>query len=297
MDERMNQNPATFAAQTYPQQGIPQKPYSQQGFGTQQGYRPGYPGMYPQYSRQPASPLTPGGFKPLSKREQIEASAAALQANLNLNEYVVVRREFFSHKFDPTLTIRDNSITFNSSCISKLDDVVYVQLLINPDNQTLIIKPCAEGARDAIRWCLVKDDKRRSRQISCSDFTDRLYKMMKWEALYRYKLQGTIITHDGEQLYVFFLAYSEPFVVQPKDPEDPNSRPKLQRVIPDEWKDSYGIPVEAHIAGTHLDLSNGFIGIEGDSTEPDTREEKDNLTVTQMPMELIDEDTGEVTKV
>lgn len=311
MDERMNQPPFQ---QGYPtQQGYPMQPgYPQQGYQqgvpSQQGFaRPSYPqfpqqqSSYPTYPRQPSSPLTPGGFKPLSKREQVEASAAALQANLNLNEYVVVRREFFSHKFDPTLTIKDKSITFNSSCISKLDDVVYVQLLINTDNQTLVIKPCEEGARDAIRWCQVKDDKRKSRQISCQDFTDKLYKMMNWESLYRYKLQGAIINHEGEQLYVFFLAYSEPFVVQPKDPENPKSRTKLQRVIPEEWNETFGVPADAHTASMQVDLTNGFIGIgsddEDEAIDVTNSPEKAEATATQMPMEMIDQETGEVTKV
>jgi len=30
------------------------------------------------------------------------------------------------------MTIRGNSITFNNSCISKLEDATYIQFLINP---------------------------------------------------------------------------------------------------------------------------------------------------------------------
>ena len=41
---------------------------------------------------------------------------------------------FSSHRFDPTLTIKGNSIIFNNSCISKLEQVVYVQILVNPDH-------------------------------------------------------------------------------------------------------------------------------------------------------------------
>lgn len=80
----------------------------------------------------------------------------------------MVRREFFSHKFDPTLTIRYNAIIFNNACISKMDDVVYVQVLINPESKKLVIRPCEEGARDSLRWCVIKVDKRKSRQITCN---------------------------------------------------------------------------------------------------------------------------------
>ena len=156
--------------------------------------------------------LTQNGFKPLSREEREEAARIAEEAGFSFEGYQVVRREFFSHKFDPTLTIKGNSIIFNNACISKLESVVYVQVLVNPTTEKLVIRPCEEGARDSIRWCIVKDDKRKSRQITCGLFTAKLYEMMGWEALYRYKLQGTRINYRGEQLYVFDLTSTEVFL-------------------------------------------------------------------------------------
>lgn len=43
-----------------------------------------------------------------------------------------------------------------------------MQVLINPDTGKLVVRPCDEGARDAVRWCIAREDKRKSRQISCS---------------------------------------------------------------------------------------------------------------------------------
>ena len=157
--------------------------------------------------------LTGEGFKPLSRQEREEAARIAAEAHFSFDGYQVVRREFFSHKFDPTLTIRNNGIVFNNACISKLDEVVYVQVLINPDTGKLVVRPCDEGARDAVRWCIARDDKRKSRQISCSMFTAKLYDLMGWETLYRYKMQGTRISYQGEQLYVFDLTSTEVFML------------------------------------------------------------------------------------
>ena len=165
----------------------------------------GYPPQYPQQPRQPypSAPqgqtlgqqsmgalldgtqiLTGEGFKPLSKQEREEAARIAAEAGFSFDGYQVVRREFFSHKFDPTLTIRSNGIIFNNACISKMDEVVYVQVLINPDTGKLVVRPCDEGARDAVRWCVAREDKRKSRQISYSMFTAKLYDLMGWETLY-----------------------------------------------------------------------------------------------------------------
>ena len=92
----------------------------------------------------------------LSRAEQLEAKRLAEEENFSFEGYQVVRREFISHRFDPAMTIRGNSITFNNSCISKLENASYIQFLINPTEQKMIIRPCDEGARDAIRWCILK---------------------------------------------------------------------------------------------------------------------------------------------
>ncbi len=102
--------------------------------------------------------MTSTGFKPLSKEEREEAARIALEAGFSFAGYQVVRREFFSHRFDPTLTIKGNSIIFNNACISRLEQVIYVQVLVTPTAEKLVIRPCSEGARDAIRWCVTWDD-------------------------------------------------------------------------------------------------------------------------------------------
>ena len=200
--------------------------------------------------------LTENGFVPLSKKEREEAKRIAMESGFSFEGYQVVRREFISHRFDPTLTIKNNSITFNNACISRLDEVVYVQLLINPLTQTLVVRPCSEGARDSVRWCIAKDEKRKSRQITCKPLAAKLYDLMGWESVYRYKLQGFQITYNGEQLYVFDLTSNEMFLPQKRDPNKKQKAPKP--VYPSEWNHSFGMPVSEHTASTQINLDEGF---------------------------------------
>ena len=148
MDERSFKYPNRQAQQAaYAPQAM-NRPYSPPPVP---GYARAYPpAMAATSPLDQAQVLTPGGFKPLSKAERDEAARIALEAGFSFDGYQVVRREFFSHRFDPTLTIKGNSIIFNNSCISKLEQVVYVQILVNPTTEKLVIRPCAEGARDAI---------------------------------------------------------------------------------------------------------------------------------------------------
>ena len=286
MDERRTDYPySTQISSQYPRPmaGIPQSNYPAP---VTRSYQQPY--QQSPLLGQDAQVLTPGGFKPLSKEEREEAQRIAIEAGFSFDGYQVVRREFFSHKYDPTLTIKGNSITFNNACISRLEQVVYVQVLVNPTAEKLVIRPCEEGARDAIRWCITKDEKRKSRQITCGLFTAKLYEMMGWEALYRYKLQGTRINYQGEQLYVFDLTSTEIFLPAVKDPDNPTAKAKRSSATyPADWRDSFGIPVVEHTASMQVNLMDGY----------DFADVGEHSGAQQVPMEMVDQETGEVTKV
>jgi len=254
------------------------QPWNQmgQGYHAGQGYfqqRPFNRAQPPgQTQGQPQSPAMPDTTQQmewlsgLSRDEKIEAKRLALQANFSFEGYQVVRREFISHQFDPAMTIRGSSITFNNSCISKLEDATYIHFLINPTEMRLLIRSVNEGARDAIRWCVIKGDKRKSRQISCRLFTAKLYEMMGWEAQYRYKMQGMKINYEGEDMYLFDLKAVECFLPQHRDPKT-GKIPRAQAVLPEDWENSYGMSVDEHAASTKVDLENGFTDAVMDSED------------------------------
>lgn len=201
----------------------------------------------------------------LTREEQMEAKRLAEESNFSFEGYQVVRREFISHRFDPAMTIREDSVTFNNSCISKLEAATYIQFLINPTEKKLIIRPCDIGARDAVRWCTVKADKRKSRQITCKIFAKRLYEMMGWDTIYRYRLQGMKIRYHGEQMYLFDLSATECFLPQTRDG---NGRRKASdAIMPEHWNKDFGMNVEEHDMSTKVDFLDGYITTEDMNTE------------------------------
>lgn len=54
-----------------------------------------------------------------------DARAEELQSTFSYDGYQVVRKELFAHLRDPAIVIRKDSITFNTACITGLEDVVY----------------------------------------------------------------------------------------------------------------------------------------------------------------------------
>ena len=103
--------------------------------------------------------------------------------------YQVVRKELFAHLRDPAIVIRKDSITFNTACITGLEDVVYVHVMFNNDLKRIVVRGCDENDKDALRWCIAKPDKRKSRKMSCKPFAELVYKEMDWDAP-QYKRKG-----------------------------------------------------------------------------------------------------------
>ena len=153
----------------------------------------------------------------LSREEMLEARRLAEETNFSFTGYQVVRREYMAHHFDPAMTVRWNSITFNNACIRSMENTTYVQILINPTEKKIVARPCDEAARDSVRWCLIKEKGRKSRQITCKPFMQMLFSLMGWDPDYRYKFQGMRIRYLEEEMYLFDLSADERFAPVKKD--------------------------------------------------------------------------------
>lgn len=202
-----------------------------------------------------------------------------------------MRRELFAHLREPAVVIRRDSVTFNTACIAGLEDAVYIQILVNQDNKRMVVRKCEENDKDALRWCVEKPDKRKSRKMTNKLFSAMIYDMMGWDLDCRYKMQGYKITHEDETMYIFDLLEPEIYMDTKRKRKkadsvqkaDANNTPaeltkeqmeeqqkeeiavkverKLNRIpfYPKEWKDSFGLPVEEHKKALETNLIEGYV--------------------------------------
>ena len=108
-----------------------------------------------------------------------DARAEELESAFSYDGYQVVRKELFAHLRDPAIVIRKDSITFNTACITGLEDVVYVHVMFNNDLKRIVVRGCDENDKDALRWCVAKPDKRKSRKMSCKPFATLVYQVLR----------------------------------------------------------------------------------------------------------------------
>lgn len=225
----------------------------------------------------------------IENTENIDQKALELAQDFSYDGYQVVRRELFAHLRDPAVVIRRDSVTFNTACIAGLEDAVYIQILVNQDNKRMVVRKCEENDKDALRWCIEKPDKRKSRKMSNKLFSAMMYDMMGWNTDCRYKILGHKITHEDETMYIFDLLETEIFMdTKRKKKANPDSLEKKEELVtaetdqtpeqnqeeiavkvarklnripfyPKNWKDSFGLSVEEHKKALETNITDGYI--------------------------------------
>lgn len=222
------------------------------------------------------------------EKEIVDQKAIELAEDFSYEGYQVVRRELFAHLREPAVVIRRDSVTFNTACIAGLEDAVYIQILVNQDNKRMVVRKCEENDKDALRWCVAKPDKRKSRKMTNKIFSAMMYEMMGWNLDCRYKILGHKITFEDETIYVFDLMETEIFLDikgkrAKKDTESQSTTESANNIeetvssntdnersaeeikrknripfYPKEWKDSFGLPVEEHGKALEINMLDGY---------------------------------------
>lgn len=222
------------------------------------------------------------------EKEIVDQKAIELAKDFSYEGYQVVRRELFAHLREPAVVIRRDSVTFNTACIAGLEDAVYIQILVNQDNKRMVVRKCEENDKDALRWCVAKPDKRKSRKMTNKIFSAMMYEMMGWNLDCRYKILGHKITFEDETIYVFDLMETEIFLdikgkrtkkdtesqttienannieeTASSDTDTERSAEEIKRknripFYPKEWKDSFGLPVEEHRKALEINMLDGY---------------------------------------
>ena len=170
--------------------------------------------------------------------------------------YQVVRGEFFAHVYEPSISFSNCKVSVNVACLRKLPTVEYIQFLINPEAQKLVVRPCSEDDKDSFLWCITKENKRKPRQITCRLFFAKLVSHMNWNPNYRYKLLGKIVRNCDNYLILFDLTASEIYQRIPQE----GAKPKNVRtpLFPAEWKNQFGLPIEEHRKLTQVNIFDGY---------------------------------------
>lgn len=176
--------------------------------------------------------------------------------DFDFGDFQVVRREFFAHLREPSITFNNCKIYVNAASLSKFPNTYFMQILINRKTKILALRPCKEGERDSFPWCYDSKGKRKAKQITCKLFFAKIFTMMEWNPDYRYKLLGTLIQSNGEYLLAFDLTSTEVYQKTYMEGE----KPKASRtpVFPSGWQNQFGLPFYEHRQSMQVNIFDGY---------------------------------------
>ena len=208
--------------------------------------------------------MQPNTQPPSQSNTEIESDDA-----FSYDGYEVVRGEFFAHMFEPSITFNNCRVSLNTACIRKVPEADYVQILVNPIEKKLAVRPCNEDEKDSFVWCSTnrKTGRKQPKQITCRMFFAKVVQLMDWNSQYRYKLLGKLIESNGEKLFVFDL--NSPEIFQRIVLESGKQRASRTPVFPKEWQNQFGLPVEEHKKQLQIDIFDGY-AVFGIKDEPKT---------------------------
>lgn len=178
-----------------------------------------------------------------------------VKEDIDFDNFQVVRKEFFSHTYDYSLSIRPDHIRFSASLVKRLANVYDVQFLMNPTQKRLIVRPCGSDDKDAVHWAYnrAKDGKKASRDIGSQFFSMKIYELFNWNTNYRYKVSGTIVESKGEMVVVFNFNDQEAFELGARGGNS---------MLPEEWRSSFGLPLPEHERNLKVSVLDGYARME-----------------------------------
>ncbi len=176
--------------------------------------------------------------------------------DFDFGDFQVVRREFFAHTREPSLTFNKCKVYVNSACLNRFPDTEYVQILISREAKILALRPSREGVRDSFAWAYMSKGKRKPKQLSGKMFFAGVTSMMKWNPESRFKLLGTLIHSNGEYLIAFDLTSFEEF--EKVYAEGETSSVSKTPTFPADWQNQFGVSVKEHRQTMEVNIFDGY---------------------------------------
>ena len=103
--------------------------------------------------------------------------------------FQVVNGDMFSRVSEPAVRITTTGITFSKSCVSKLIGSEHVELLFNPVERMIVVRPCKADHPNVIPW----DNKYKGAAPICK----AIYDSMGWEGDYSYRVPCQTVYKPG----------------------------------------------------------------------------------------------------
>lgn len=171
------------------------------------------------------------------------------------DDFQVVRRKFFAHIYEPSITFSKWQFYVNKACLNRFPDVNFVQVLVNRDKKILALRPCLETSNDSLCWCS-QSGKRNPRQTTSRGFFALIFPLMGWSLNNRYKVLGKLVHANGMYLLAFDLKTADNYPCTSGEGE--SIKFSRQPVYSEAEVGSFGMKLSEHEKSLQINLFDGY---------------------------------------
>jgi DNA invertase Pin-like site-specific DNA recombinase len=170
----------------------------------------------------------------------------------NLPGYEVARIQEFANGDKAKMTLSNKWLRFNTSCIRKMPNVEYVEILMHPIDRLIAVRPCSENNPNAILWKKVYKNRLQSTHVSSATFANLLYELMGWKDEWQIEIVANCKNRDQDSILLFDL--KEPIfkvkktkrITDESDSANEESESYTAKLLPGEWRDNFGKQMVEH---------------------------------------------------
>jgi hypothetical protein len=175
-----------------------------------------------------------------------------------LDSFEVLRTELISPLFRPKIAIAYDNIYFNKACLVLLPDTQYINILVDREKKRIIILPVHKHAKDALRWCNIKNGEPVKRSCTARKFGEKLYEMMNWIKEYKYRILAYYQEIDGVRLLVFNLCEYEMLIPEFVTTKSGKVIKRGKVYHPSEWGNRFGMALTEHTVANNVELNANY---------------------------------------
>ncbi len=181
-----------------------------------------------------------------------------------------IRRELFRGRSAAAITFSEYGLYFNTDCVSLMNDIGFVEVLLHPAERLLSVRKTTRRNRNAFPW--------KPSPIRARELVHIVYQLMGWQKGWKYKAAANCFSKNDEQVIIFDLGSCE-FRFRENE--------KSTQAIPSNWISGFGENLPEHMMLCrralaekleHWKLSASPSPVEGFELgiKPLTREEAEN---------------------
>jgi hypothetical protein len=126
------------------------------------------------------------------------------KGDYDFRSYQVTRSQFVPPPRRISVSMNQKNLKFSIDAVMALNEIMYVELLVHPMFQMIVVRPGNKKNKHAMKWMDVTPEKNIARRIKAKGFMPILYELFGWDQKYRYTLTGFVKEQGGSKVLVFY---------------------------------------------------------------------------------------------